>query len=68
MGAPLTKTRAVLVHVDTLARAVVFAGVEDVIDVDEGATALYLATNVWLDMGSPRTITVTVRPGDRLNP
>jgi hypothetical protein len=31
-------------------------------------TSLYLTLREWWDMGSPRTITVTVEPGDLLNP
>ena len=60
----LTKTRTVLEHVDTVERGPVFGGVED--DGDR-LTTVTLDLDVWLDMGSPRTITVTIRPGDRLN-
>jgi hypothetical protein len=31
------------------------------------STRMKLDQNLWLDMGQPKEITITIRPGDRLN-
>lgn len=76
MGAPLIKTRTVLVLNDYSAAYVAgerimlatFAtSVEDAADDPTRAMSVTVRGDVFIDMGSPETITVTIEPGDRLN-
>lgn len=68
----LTKTRTVLRHNGFIARHtedVERGPVFDSADVDGGRlTVITLDQSVWDDMGQPAEITVTIEPGDLLNP
>jgi hypothetical protein len=72
--APLSKTRTVLkfdVRTTTVSGSSMKATVMfDQTETEGGNAVPYLALDqdVWEDMGRPNEITVTVRPGDRLNP
>jgi hypothetical protein len=64
----LTKTRVVLHLFGEIhpAGPVIFSDAEDQ-DPDVTET-VYLPLEVWREMGEPDSVTVTVEPGDRLNP
>lgn len=61
----LTKTRTVLQAQGWVDGRMVFTPDEE--DVAERSSRLHLDDAVYVDMGKPTTITVTVEPGDLLN-
>lgn len=58
----LTKVNALKGH-DALPELVYFDQGED-----EGLTGLFISGDKYADMGAPDKLTVTIVPGDRLNP
>lgn len=63
----LTKTRTVLTRTGFAGTRPHYSNAEDTRDAGQTSTEITLNADVYREMGSPKTITVTVRPGDRLN-
>lgn len=68
MTVHLTKTRTVLTITDASEWPEYLVRFRKEIEEDERPYVIDLPYDVWQDMDRPETITVTVEPGDRLNP
>jgi hypothetical protein len=63
-GPIVTTARRVLDLGDQVDDAVSFTSGDE----DEAATELWIPATDWVDLGQPDQVTVTIRPGDTLNP
>jgi len=68
MGSSLVKTRTVLVITDASEWPEYLVRFRREIEEDERPYVLDLPYDVWTDFDRPDTITVTIKPGDHLNP